>query len=188
MLQAHRTLPTRPFAAAPALGNLDAMSKSADKSVGHFLVLAARLHRLRAAQHLSAIGLFPGQETVLQLLSQHRELAMGDLAQALQVRPPTASKTVARLTAQGLVTRAAGETDGRVVKVTLTDAGRSLTEELERISAQLEAELVADLDSKDRKRMRKLMRKAARSLSRVAGTSHTEDDDADLDKDDPDLI
>jgi DNA-binding MarR family transcriptional regulator len=162
------------------------MSKSADRTVGHFLVLAARLHRLRAAQLLSETGLFPGQETVLHLLSEHRDLAMGDLASALQVRPPTASKTVARLAAQGLVERSAGGGDARVVRVALTSAGRALTDTIRTISATLEEELVGGLDGKDRKRLRKLLRKAVAALGQLTGSVGDIDEEPDSDKDESD--
>jgi DNA-binding MarR family transcriptional regulator len=162
------------------------MSKSADRTVGHFLVLAARLHRLRASQLLSETGLFPGQETVLSLLSEHRDLAMGDLASALHVRPPTASKTVARLAAQGLVERSAGGGDARVVRVALTGAGKALTDQIRQISEALEDELVRELDGKDRKRLRKLLRKSAASLGRLTGSISEMEEEADNDKDDVD--
>ena len=55
------------------------------------------------AMLLGEIGLFPGQEQALQVLAQHDNgMTMGELSRTLHVRPPTASKTIARLTAQGL--------------------------------------------------------------------------------------
>ena len=61
------------------------------KSVGWALVQAARLHRSRTGDKLSDLGLFAGQEQVLQALATSGPMTMGDLALMLRVRPPTAS-------------------------------------------------------------------------------------------------
>jgi DNA-binding MarR family transcriptional regulator len=90
------------------------------KSVGWALVQAARLHRSRMGDKLASLGLFAGQEQVLQALAAARIMTMGELAAVLRVRPPTASKTVSRLAALRLVERQAEPDDARVVRVRLT--------------------------------------------------------------------
>jgi DNA-binding MarR family transcriptional regulator len=134
------------------------------KTVGFELLHAARLHRARSAQLLGEIGLFPGQEQVLTLLAED-ERTMGDLATSLRVRPPTASKTIARLSAQGLVERRGSNGDGRTVRVGLTEEGRMRATAVEAVWRALEAEAVAGLDPKDRKRLRKLLRKLGQNVS-----------------------
>ncbi len=135
------------------------------KSVGYELVHAARLHRARSAQLLIGLGLFPGQEQVLTQLASSGAQTMSELAAVLRVRPPTASKTVARLAAQGLVTRRAADGDGRIVQVELTDEGRVRAQAVEGVWRALEEEAVADLDGKDRRRLRKLLRKVGRNVA-----------------------
>ena len=77
------------------------------RSVGWALVQAARLHRARTGDRLAKLGLFAGQEQVVQALAAAGTMTMGDLAALLRVRPPTASKTVTRLAALGIVERGA---------------------------------------------------------------------------------
>lgn len=135
------------------------------KSIGFQLVLAARLHRTRMAILLGEIGLFPGQEQALQILAQHDEgMTMGELSRTLHVRPPTASKTIARLTAQGLVERENNAPDGRVVHVKITDLGREKLARIDQATDQLEAELTELFDTKDSKRLRKALRRIAKHL------------------------
>ncbi len=94
------------------------------KSVGWALVQAARLHRARMGDKLGSLGLFAGQEGVLQTLADG-PMTMGELAGLLRVRPPTASKTVSRLSALGLVERRSEPGDARLVRVGLTSAGEA---------------------------------------------------------------
>lgn len=146
------------------------------KTVGYELLHAARLHRARNAHLLADIGLFPGQEQVLTLLAVEDGRSMSDLAANLRVRPPTASKTVARLTAQGLVQRRATEGDGRVVRVGLTAEGWKRAAAVEGVWRTLEAEAVVDLDQKDRRRLRKLLRKVGGNVSTKTEGAGAEDD------------
>jgi DNA-binding MarR family transcriptional regulator len=141
------------------------------RSVGWALVQAARLHRARTGDRLAKLGLFAGQEQVVQALAAAGTMTMGDLAALLRVRPPTASKTVTRLAALGIVERRAEAGDGRVVRVQLTESGLAKAEAIERIQEEVEAELLDHLDKTDRRRLRKLLRKAARGLAEAAGAS-----------------
>lgn len=134
------------------------------RSVGWALTRAARLHRARLGERLAVLGLFPGQETMLQALAAEGSLTVGELAGLLKVRPPTASKAVSRLKALGLVERRAGEAKGQGARVALTEAGQGRTEAVERLVAEVERDLLSDLDGTERKRLRKLLRQAARNL------------------------
>jgi len=87
------------------------MTKSLEKTVGRALLVTARLHRARMGERLNALGLFPGQEQALKAL-QAAPMTMGELAALLRVKPPTVSKTIGRLSLQGLVTREGGNRDG----------------------------------------------------------------------------
>jgi DNA-binding MarR family transcriptional regulator len=138
------------------------------KSVGWALVQAARLHRARMGDKLGDLGLFAGQEGVLQALAVG-PMTMGELAAILRVRPPTASKTVSRLSALGLVERRPEPGDARLVRVGLTHEGLAKAQAIDGLWDEVEDEMLKSLDPKDRKRLRKLLRKAAGSLAEAAG-------------------
>ena len=156
------------------------------KTIGYRLNHTARLQKALSARLLADLGLFPGQESVLKLLSEEDGRTMGDLASALRVRPPTASKTIARLTTQGLVERRATDGDGRLVRVFLTEAGRDRGSAIDGVWETLEGEMVAGLDGKERKRLRKLLRKVEKNLATRLGADGGADDDADAGDDDDD--
>ncbi|CAH1648737.1 MarR family winged helix-turn-helix transcriptional regulator [Chelatococcus asaccharovorans] len=156
------------------------------KSIGWALVYAARLHRSRIGERLASMGLFPGQEQVLQALASGEPTTMGELADLLRVKPPTASKTVARLAAQGLVERRSEPGDARIIVVSLTKEGAEKVAAIDALWRETEAQLLDDLDSKDRKRLRKHLRKMAKNLSGKGPNGRSlpgdEDDDAELDE------
>ncbi|GLI20863.1 MULTISPECIES: MarR family winged helix-turn-helix transcriptional regulator [Xanthobacter] len=162
------------------------MKDPVQKTIGYRLTHTARLQKALSARLLAALGLFPGQESVLKLLCEADGRTMGDLASALRVRPPTASKTIARLTTQGLVERRATDGDGRLVRVFLTDAGRERGASIDNVWDQLEAEMVLGLDSKEKKRLRKLLRKVEKNLALRLGADGGLDDEAEPGDEDED--
>lgn len=95
-------------------------------------VVADRLHS--AAIHLlrrlrvedKAIGLSGPRASALSAIVFRGPIAMGALADAEQVRPPTITRLVAGLERAGLVRRFNDRSDGRVQLVAATPVGRRL--------------------------------------------------------------
>ena len=95
-------------------------------------VIADRLHS--AAIHLlrglrvedKAIGLSGPRASALSVIVFRGPIAMGALAEAEQVRPPTITRLVESLERVGLVRRVTDRDDGRVQLVEATAAGKRL--------------------------------------------------------------
>src|SRR5688500_9737859 len=97
------------------------------------------------APHLSALSVlvFGGART------------LGELAEAEQVRPPSITRIVRNLEADGLVEREADPADRRVSRVRATEKGRRILEEGRRrrisaLAARLRTVDAADLDTLER--------------------------------------
>ena len=148
------------------------------KSVTYRLGQAAKAYRARAGTHLNRIGLHAGQESVLKALADEDGQTMSQLAEALGVQPPTVTKMVNRLSAQGLVRRQASDTDGRMARVHLTELGVARVEEVDKVWKRVEKEALVGFEDKDKKRLRKLLRQLERNL--LGGAGLDADDDPDL--------
>src|SRR5437667_1765752 len=82
------------------------------------------LRRLRVED--KAIGLSGPRASALSVIVFRGPIAMGALAEAEQVRPPTITRLVASLERVGLVRRVNGRRDGRVQPVEAPAAGKRL--------------------------------------------------------------
>lgn len=110
-----------------------------------------RLARLLRQQ--SSSGLTPSQLSALASIDRHGPLPLGELAEREQVSPPTITKVVNKLEAEGLVTRQADADDRRFCHVATTPAGDALLRETrERRDAWLTVRL-AELDPDQRARL-----------------------------------
>jgi DNA-binding MarR family transcriptional regulator len=90
---------------------------------------SAAIHLLRRVRvEDDGMGLTAPLASALSVIVFGGPLALGALARAEQVRPPTISRVVAQLERRGLVTREADAQDGRVQRVRATATGRRVLE------------------------------------------------------------
>ena len=127
------------------------MAKVKRKDVMNSLQAAARLSRTALAARLLAHGLYAGQEQVMLWLEGDDGLTPGQLAARLGVRPPTVTKTVNRLQAQGYVEKRGSERDARKANVFLTDAGRGAIRAIEKAVRGTDRLAFRGFDKKERR-------------------------------------
>jgi len=90
-------------------------------------VHAAALHLLRRlAQEDRALGISAPRLSALSVLVFGGPRTIGSLASAEGVTPPTMTRLVAGMVEDGLVERLPDESDRRVVRVSASEAGRTL--------------------------------------------------------------
>jgi DNA-binding MarR family transcriptional regulator len=122
-----------------------------DELVGRLRLSVARLARLLRQQDAS--GMTPTTTATLATVAREGPLTLGELAAAEQVAPPTVTKAIAKLEAQGLIERISDPGDRRVCRVQLTDAGhRQIEANRSRRNAWLSDQL-ADLSPDERDRL-----------------------------------
>lgn len=91
---------------------------------------SAAIHLLRRVRREdTSAGLSAPQLSALSVIVFRGSLTLGELAHAEQVRPPTITRIVAALEAQGLATSTPRESDRRVTVVRVTPKGERLLEE-----------------------------------------------------------
>ncbi|SJZ79543.1 MarR family winged helix-turn-helix transcriptional regulator [Consotaella salsifontis] len=151
--------------------------KKKQRSTMRQLVLTARAGRTALSQRLSEIDVYPGQDAVLLALAEEDGVALRDLAEKLAVRPPTVTKTITRLAAQGLVEKRVSAEDARQSRAYLTEAGQSLVGKVRAAQEEVEEAALQDLSSKERKALRKLLRRIERSLGEASSSDETENDE-----------
>lgn len=94
---------------------------------------------------LEPMGLTHPQYLVMLALWQHGPLAVKDLSRLLQLDPGTMSPLIKRLETAGLLRRDRDPRDERALAISLTDRGRALRTDAERIPAGIVERLGMDL-------------------------------------------
>jgi len=145
-----------------------------DESLTGKLMLAARLCRSLRTGMLLDEGLYSGQDTLLKILVEEDGQSMGLLATRLGVQPPTLTRMVMRMSAQGFLRREPSQNDGRQFNVFLTQRGVEVIDRIDETWSRVEELAVGNLKEKDGKRLRKILEKILLQLDGYARKSRTE--------------
>ena len=120
------------------------------------LAAQLRLSATRLARRLrqeTGFGLTPSQLSALSTVERHGTITLGRLAGCERVAPPTVTKVVAKLEADGLLERTTDGNDRRIARVTITPAGDALLAEVRRRKDAWLAARILQLDDDERARL-----------------------------------
>jgi DNA-binding MarR family transcriptional regulator len=126
-------------------------------NLGAKLQAVSRSARGNLASQLLEHGLYAGQEQVLFLLDEHGPLSLAELAEKLDVRAPTITKTVTRMEAQAFLSRAVSRDDARSIIIALTPEGRNALKICRRIVADIEAKTFSVLSASECENLGKML-------------------------------
>jgi DNA-binding MarR family transcriptional regulator len=112
---------------------------------------ATRLARLLRQE--SGAGLSPSQQSALAVIANHGPLTLGALAEHERVAPPSITKVVTKLEADGLVVRSPDPGDRRVCRVAISPQGTALLDESRRRKTAWLAARIGELDSDRQRRL-----------------------------------
>jgi DNA-binding MarR family transcriptional regulator len=88
------------------------------------------------------LGIHPGQLPVLRTVYDREGISLRELANAIHVKPPTVTVTIQRLEKAGLVYKKADPADQRVSRIYLTEEGKNIHEEIQRLIDENEQLLI----------------------------------------------
>ena len=129
----------------------DAVHDEAAEVAARLRLSATRLAR-RLRQE-AGTGLTPSQLSALATVHNHGPLTLGALAEREQVAPPSITKVVTKLEADGLLERSPDPTDRRVSHVRTTPVGAELVDESRRRKTAWLTERIRELDDDERHRL-----------------------------------
>jgi DNA-binding MarR family transcriptional regulator len=121
------------------------------ETAGRLRLSATRLAR-RLRQEADA-GLTPSMLSALAVIDCHGPLTLGALADHERVAPPSITKLVTRLEADGLVARSSDPDDRRVTWVAASAKGLALVAEFRRRKTAWLAGRIATLDADQQRRL-----------------------------------
>lgn len=134
----------------------------------HFVYTIKQLElglRPRFLALCAAEGLTAAQYTALTVLERRPGITSSELARRSFVRAQTMAMTLEPLLAAGHVRREPDPSNGRRMRLHLTDAGRDAMARVTEPLAELEALLVDGFSPEEREQFADLLRRASRSLA-----------------------
>ena len=142
--------------------------KRNDHHLGLLLERAGRVVGERLDRAIGRDGVTSDHWRVLRLLADAEGHTMGELAERMEMNPPTLTKLIDRMVGKSLVQRAADPEDSRRVLVYATDGGLDLLEELQGKVDEHHAALRALLGDRNARQLERLLTTLIEAAERPA--------------------
>ena len=137
-------------------------------SLNFLLIEVCKLHYANSHDLLEQLGLYRGQPPLLQTLGHQEGLSHSELARQLHVKPSTITQMIKRMEQAGFVQRRRDAEDERVSRVYLTDLGRSIQGDLDRVLGRIEAGTFAGFSEAERELVAGFLSRMRHNLLQMA--------------------
>jgi len=120
-----------------------------EESLGYLINRAARAFAARLAKELRPFDVGIGQWAVLLHLWANDGLTQAQLARRVAIEQPTMVRTIDRMERDGLVSRTPDPDDRRASRITLTDRGWALRDDLVPLAHEVNRAATATLNDEE---------------------------------------
>lgn len=128
-------------------------------TVSFLLNKLATAHRNLLERSLQEIGLHAGQASILFELWKKDKQRQVDLAERLNLAPPTVNKILGGMLESDLVTRERIDNDARSTRIALTQKGKEIREPMERKWVEVEEQTLLGLTDTESLMLKQLLAK-----------------------------
>ena len=156
MARAPKTTPAT-STALPAPEQLD--TSVLESLIGYNAKRAAIAIGTQFFERMAPYGLRQADFSVLALLAHNPGATSRQLCATLDILPPNFVSLIAALDRRGLIERRPHPRDGRAVGLHLTETGRALAQETEKIVVEMENEVAGRLTERERATLQRLLQK-----------------------------
>lgn len=137
----------------------------------------SKVFRAATAVALRPLDLHLGQNLLIASLGENDGQTPGELAAAVDVTTPTIVKMTSRMITTGLLKKTRDETDSRLVRLHLTEAGRALLIPLDTSMGEIEERLTRGMTPEERATLLDLVQRVIdNALSSQAATGDEPDE------------
>ncbi len=124
------------------------------REIGHFMHLSRRLLWQQQAQPHHH-----GQARLLRAIADEDNLTQARIAEILDIRPSSVSEILGKLEQKGLITRTPDENDGRITRVSITDAGKERLQAAEASFGEINDQIFSGLSDEEQTQLIGLLQK-----------------------------
>ncbi|EJF89370.1 MarR family winged helix-turn-helix transcriptional regulator [Bartonella tamiae] len=141
------------------------MTKNERQDLTELIQSTAGIIRKSLAQRLYDYGLYAGQDRVILALAAQDGQSPSVLAKRLGIKPPTVTKTIARLQEQGFVIKRYCHKDQRLLYVFLTKNGRNVVKIIEKALYDTERDALSGIHDSEKKNIEHVLIRIRHNLS-----------------------
>lgn len=135
--------------------------------LNHQFAMTHHLHFRTTVCRFSEQGVGEGQPKVLFTLRDEDGRSQADLARQLRLEPASVTAILGRMEKAGLIKRRADKQDLRVTRVFLSDAGRAMTETMDRINEEIGRDCFEGFSDDEREQLARYFERMRDNMERA---------------------
>ncbi len=101
-----------------------------EKTMQMLFMEVSRHYAGRCFQQFAEMGIHSSQIPIIMILNRTDGCSQKEMAEKLEIKPPTVNVSIQRLEKAGIVCRRRDEYDQRIMRVYLTDKGKEIVEQI----------------------------------------------------------
>ncbi|MDN5337185.1 MAG: hypothetical protein PWQ20_255 [Thermotogaceae bacterium] len=140
------------------------MSLHNENSLLFLLFKIQKLLFTKSNELFEKINLHPGQPPLLFILHNHEGITQKELAEKLNVTPPTVAVMLRRMEKYELIEKKHDKNDRRIYRVYLSKKGREMIKELHKIFKELEIVVFENFDNEEKETLRNFLNKVVSNI------------------------
>lgn len=124
-----------------------------------------RLYVQRSMYLLSDMDVHPSKAGMLWAIRHNEGLSQKDLANRMEITPPSITAMIKKLEAEHLIERRQDENDQRIARIWITEEGRKIADVMDIVLNQLEQESFEHISDEEIMLLRRLLLQIKNNLS-----------------------
>ncbi|WP_099467947.1 MarR family winged helix-turn-helix transcriptional regulator [Konateibacter massiliensis] len=128
-----------------------------DKSIKELFMELARTYFAKKYKVMSDGGIYPGQDTLLQLVNTEPGLSQKDLAKKLNIQPPTVAVSIKRMEKAGWLKKEMDAGDKRISRIYITDKGQNALKKVKDKTKELNEVLFNGISEEEKCLLRRIL-------------------------------
>lgn len=144
-------------------------NKTGEKSMQVLFMEIHRHHVGRCLAQLSRYGIHPSQMPFIMILHKNNGCSQKEIAERLEIKPPTVNVSIQRLEKSGFVCRRRDENDQRMMRVYLTESGKKMVDELMADARMIEKAMFAGFSEEELSTLRQFFNRILDNIDSMPG-------------------
>lgn len=146
-----------------------------EHSVDFLMIKLLHVYETKIFHQLSHVNLHPGQMPMLDILYRQEGLSQREICSRLCIKPSTVTVSLQRMEKAALIYRVADAKDKRIQIIYLTDSGKEIHREVEKIRKEVGSVMLQGMTPKEVDHLKKQILQMQENMEKMPGSTEIKD-------------
>lgn len=146
-----------------------------EHSVDFLMIKLLHVYATKIFHQLPHVNLHPGQMPMLDILYRQEGLSQREICSRLCIKPSTVTVSLQRMEKAALIYRVADAKDKRIQRIYLTDSGKEIHREVEKIRKEVGSVMLQGMTPKEVDHLKKQILQMQENMEKMPGSTEIKD-------------